>query len=113
MYNIAGVEVKTPYSSRDDVGTIGILAGNWGGNRANLRLQERMDRDLKAGPATMICLQEAHAGLEEILESPAVAGGEDTPALLGRFGKPAQYLTLRADEEGINTNLIAVRANVA
>ena len=102
--------VGTPYSARGDVGSIGILAGNWGGHRANRDVQAAMDWDLKSGPATIVCLQEAHQGCAELLSAavdpPAVAGkGEEVRA-------PAQYLTLRANET-CNTNFIAVRANLA
>ena len=72
-----------------------------------------MNLDLKSGPATIICLQEAHEGVADVLAEepappppPAVAGngGEDRPQ--------AQYYTLRANEN-CNTNFIAVRVNLA
>ena len=110
VYNMDGRCVGTPYSARGDVGSIGILAGNWGGHRANRKVQAAMDWDLKRGPATIVCLQEAHKGCAELLSAavdpPAVAGkGEEVRA-------PAQYLTLRANET-CTTNFIAVRANLA
>ena len=112
VYNMDGREVGRPYAYRDDVGAVGILTGNWGGHRANVATQAAMDLDLKSGPATIICLQEAHEGVAHVLAEPvpppppAVAGngGEDRPQ--------AQYYTLRANEN-CNTNFIAVRVNLA
>ena len=71
-----------------------------------------MDVDLKTGPATIICLQEAHEGVDEVLTmNPAywpigANYGGDTRR------PQAQYHTLRA-KENCNTNCIVVRVNVA
>ena len=63
----------------------------------NLATQAAMDLDLKSGPATIICLQEAHEGVVDVLAmKPAhrlyVAnyGGENRPQF--------EYHTLRAKE---------------
>ena len=97
VYNMYGREVARPYACRDDVGAFGILTGNWGGHRANKETQAAMNVDLKTGPATIICLQEAHEGVVDVLSmKPAhrlyVAnyGGENRPQF--------QYHTLRAKE---------------
>ena len=71
VYNMDGREVGRPYAYRDDVGSVGILTGNWGGHRANAATQAAMDLDLKSGPATIICLQEAHEGVADVLARPA------------------------------------------
>ena len=93
-------------------GAVGILTGNWGGHRANADTQAAMDLDLKSGPATIICLQEAHEGVADVLAGPAPS---PPPAVAGNGGadRPqAQYYTLRANEN-CNTNFIAVRVNLA
>ena len=97
VYNMYGREVARPYACRDDVGQFSILTGNWGGHRANRETQAAMDVDLKTGPATIICLQEAHEGVVDVLAmKPAhrlyVAnyGGENRPQF--------EYHTLRAKE---------------
>ena len=99
VYNMYGREVARPYACRDDVGTICILTGNWGGHRHNRETQAAMNVDLKTGPATIICLQEAHEGVVDVLSmNPAYRlyvgnyGGENRPQ--------AQYHTLRAKETG-------------
>eukprot|EP00974_Lingulodinium_polyedra_P062476 6031612-Lingulodinium_polyedra.AAC.1 len=70
-----------------------------------------MDQDLKTGPATIICLQEAHEGVAEVFSA-----APDPPAVAGQDGgdvRPsAQYLTFRAHEQ-CKTNFIAARANFA
>eukprot|EP00974_Lingulodinium_polyedra_P069474 6726060-Lingulodinium_polyedra.AAC.1 len=69
-----------------------------------------MDLDLKTGPATIICLQEAHKGIAEVLSAAA-----DPPAVAGQDGgdvRPSQYLTFRANEQ-CRTSVIAARANLA
>ena len=35
------------YNSRPDVGSIGILSGNWGGGRSNATIAERVNNDVK------------------------------------------------------------------
>ena len=67
VYNMNGREVARPYACRDDVGAFGILTGNWGGHRANKETRAAMNVDLKTGPATIICLQEAHEGVVDVL----------------------------------------------
>ena len=67
VYNMNGREVARPYACRDDVGAFGILTGNWGGYRANKEWQAAMNVDLKTSPATIICLQEAHDGVVDVL----------------------------------------------
>ena len=87
VYSKDGREVGRPYAYREDVGAVGILTGNWGGHRANAATQAAMDLDLKSGPATIICLREAHEGVAGVLAEPApppppaVAGNgeEDRP----------------------------------
>ena len=93
-------------------GAVGILTGNWGGHRANAATQAAVDLDLKSGPATIICLQEAHEGVADVLAEPAPP---PPPAVAGNGGEDrpqAQYYTLRANEN-CNTNFIAVRVNLA
>ena len=84
VYNMDGREVGRPYAYRDDVGAVGILTGNWGGHRANAATQAAMDLDLKSGPATIICLQEAHEGVADVLAEPAPP---PPPAVAGEKGK--------------------------
>ena len=84
VYNMYGREVARPYACRDDVGAFGILTGNWGGHRANKATQAAMDLDLKSGPATIICLQEAHEGVADVLAEPAL---HLHPRLRGMVGK--------------------------
>ena len=65
---------------------------------------------MKTGPATLICLVEAHEHIAEILAMPAE---NPVPPIPGRDPRPeAQYHTLRANEN-CNTNFIAVRVNLA
>ena len=112
VYNKGGREVGRPYAYRDDVGAVGILTGNWGGHRANAATQAAMDLDLKSGPATIICLQEAHEGVAGVLGGPV---DPPPPAVAGTGvgDRPqAQYYTLRA-KENCNTNFIVVRVNLA
>ena len=88
------------------------MTGNWGGHRANAATQAAMDLDLKSGPATIICLQEAHEGVADVLAEPAPP---PPPAVAGNGGEDrpqAQYYTLRANEK-CNTNFIVVRVNLA
>ena len=109
VYNMYGREVARPYACRDDVGAFGILTGNWGGHRANKETQAAMNVDLKTGPATIICLQEAHQGVDDVLTKKP----EYILPTRGDTRRPqAQYYTLRA-KENCNTNCIAVRVNVA
>ena len=76
--------VKSPHLQREDVGSYGILVGNWGGIRHNNALQTHIDNDLKSGPASIIILQEAQPQVMEILQAPAVA------AVMGADGKVLQ-----------------------
>ena len=63
-------------------GTIGVLSGNWGGNKHECQLQEHMSCDLKSGPCTCVLLQEA---TEEVLAN-LKAPGE--PGILVEEGPP-------------------------
>jgi hypothetical protein len=44
------------YNSRDDVGSICILSGNWGGSRSNERVAVHVNNDVKKGFATILML---------------------------------------------------------
>ena len=90
VYNKDGREVGRPYAYREDVGAVGILTGNWGGHRANPATQAAMDLDLKSGPATIICLQEAHEGVAAVLTEPALQLHPRLRGMVGQTGpKPS------------------------
>ena len=60
--------IGVAYNTRNDVGMVGILSGNWGGPRSDQVLRKSMDNDLKAGVASLLFLQEAHAELVPLLQ---------------------------------------------
>ena len=84
VYSVDGREVQFPYAYRNDVGAVGILAGNWGGHRRSATTQAKTDEDLKTGPATIICLQEAHAGVADVLAEPVPPPPPWVPGKKGR-----------------------------
>ncbi len=67
--------VAQPYLDRVDVGSIGFMTANWGGARSDAALQRHVERDLKCTPATILLLQEAHGGLDEMLGAEGQASG--------------------------------------
>jgi len=109
--------VTNPYRQRGDVGSIGVISGNWGGSRNQQDAQEQMDYDLKRNAASVLLLQEAQPELVQILKSPAVAGNPDGEGIQKRPG--AEFLVLRAPEKfssaatSKNTLIIAVRKELA
>ena len=107
-----GGAVKAPYMERGDVGAIGILTGNWGGNRANKKLEEHIDNDLKTGPSSIIMLQEAQEMVVNILQAPAVAAPQQGGSGSGEQQRASyEYIVLRGNEHG-NTLLMAGRAGI-
>ena len=113
MASGAGVEQQNkqgPYNSREDVGCMSVMSGNWGGNRSNAEVNERINADVKRGPAMIVLLQEAQPELTLVLTSPAVAGdpGHKDPL----FRRTAfQYDCVMGTETG-NTLLVASRYNL-
>ena len=105
-----GRVVKKDYNKRTDVGCIGILSGNWGGNRTAAAVQRHMNDDLRRGPATIIILQEAHPDVIETLSSPSVEGEASADNVLDRRSA-YQYSCLRGNEDG-NSLLVAGRSTV-
>ena len=103
-----GRTVLNAYAARSDVGSIGILTGNWGGSKSNRDLQKHVNDDLRKGPASIVMLQEAH--LETVvgaLSSPSVEGVSDARRVLDR--RPGyQYSCIHGTEDG-NTLLVAAR----
>ena len=68
-------------------GTIGILCGNWGGNKKACRLMQHMHYDLKSGPCTFILLQEATAQELINLKAPGTPGEVEEGPPRGGGGK--------------------------
>ena len=85
----------------DHAGTIGILCGNWGGNKAECGLNDHMQYDIKSGPCTFIMLQEATEQTLLNLRAPGAPGVEEEGPSRGGGGKrylkrqSFQYLGLR------------------
>ena len=95
----AAAEKSSP--DTDFSGTIGILCGNWGGNKAECDLQAHMQFDLKSGPCTCILLQEATEEVLANLRAPGEPGILEEGLTRGGGGKhwskrqSFQYLGLR------------------
>jgi hypothetical protein len=68
--------------ARQSQGTIGVLSGNWGGNRKNPSVDLRVRLDLRKTPAQILLLQEAQPGLVDWLNEP-VAETEEAEASTG------------------------------
>ena len=98
------------YNSRDDVGSICILSGNWGGGRSNERVATHVNNDIKKGLGTILMLQEAQPSLMEVLRAPSVEGLPDTSDPLLRRAS-YKYDCISGGEEG-NTLVIASRSNL-
>ena len=97
------------YNSRDDVGTVCILSGNWGGNRSSQLVANHVNNDIKKGFATILVLQEAQPELLGVLRAPSVEGIANSPNPLLR--RPSyKYDCVSGTEQG-NTLLVASRTN--
>ena len=97
------------------IGNIGIMFGNWGRMPDDAEKRRRVELQLKSGPAQILCVAEAEASVETLLESvprntsAAVADASEMDELEKR---PAfQYMTIRGRER--SSILVAVRVNVA
>ena len=93
-------------NDRPDVGNIGMMFGNWGSRANNPRVQERIDLQMKHGPANIIGLCEAEEETSQVLESAAVAADEGADDLRKRQGM--SYYCIRGNEA--KSNMLAVRA---
>ena len=109
----AGVEqLNKPgaYNSREDVGCLCVMSGNWGGNRTNQKINDRINEDVRRGPASILLLQEAQPELSGVLTSPAVAGDPAHENQLFRR-TASQYDCVTGTESG-NSLLVASRHNL-
>ena len=99
----------------DHAGTIGILCGNWGGNKHECGLNDHMQYDIKSGPCTIIMLQEATEQTLLNLRAPGVPGMEEEGPSRGGGGKRVlkrqsfQYLGLR----GLHSIDVMIAARVS
>ena len=59
---------------QENIGTFGILCGNWGGQRKSPKLVEHMNFDLKSSSCAIIMLQEAKQELLDHLKAPRQDG---------------------------------------
>ena len=136
LFGFGGRKIKKPFQSREDVGEISILSGNFGAERSDRRKREYTRENLKASPATIIGLQEAEDGVAQILGSPVpVGGGAAASTVVGQASdlptaeahavagqavgcrdiseRPqARFLVIMGEEFG-TTCLTAVRATMA
>jgi hypothetical protein len=114
-----GRAIAKPFSSREEVGEIGILNANFGRERADASMREYTRRNLKTSPASVLALQEGQESLAEILEAepvPMVVGHAHIAADASAadiYERPmARYLVVMGTEHG-PTCLTAVRQSLA
>jgi hypothetical protein len=102
-------EIRCPNRLRQDVGTLGIFCGNWGGSKRNG--QPQIDEDLRMNPAAIMLLQEAQPELAETLQQlppntrdGGKGGGEERR-------QAREWWCYRGEEPG-NTLMVACRKNM-
>ena len=106
----AGERRVGAYNSRDDVGCLCVMSGNWGGNRNSKAVNARINEDVKRGPASILLTQEAQGELIQVLTSPSVEGNPAHENQL--FHRTAyQYDVVTGTENG-NSLLVAARRNL-
>jgi len=110
VYGVGGRLVANPHLQRSDVGTFGLLSGNWGEMRANVNLQEQINENLRKSPASIICLQEANPEIAKVLATTAVAGDAESEDPLQR--RSAYEYHSVVGNETCKTNLIAGRTGL-
>ena len=124
VFGDGGRVIDNPFSSRDDVGEIGVLFGNFGPERRNRRQYEYTRENLKKSPATVIGLQEAAVGIYNVLTSdqpeawrtagaPAVAGQADIAGGPLASRPEAKFLAVMGTGDPAPTCLTAVRKSLA
>lgn len=108
--------IKSPYDQRSDVGSLAIVSGNWGGNRNSKATQLHMNEDLRRGPGSIVCLQEASIENGKYLEMPSAdydaLHGSPRSRLEELQARPgAQYRVIRGNEDE-KSLLIGSRASL-
>ena len=98
------------YNSRDDVGCLCVMSGNWGGNRNSGAVNARVNEDVKRGPASILLTQEAQGELITVLTSPSVEGNPAHENPL--FHRTAYQYNVVTGAECGNTLLVAARRNL-
>jgi hypothetical protein len=79
-------ENKRDWDQKPDVGTLGVMLGNWGNRRSSKALRTHVQEDIKRSPAQIIMLQEASRDVEDRLANPAVAANPNASSAVAMRG---------------------------
>ena len=106
----AGERRVGAYNSRDDVGCLCVMSGNWGGNRNKQVVNARINEDVKRGPASILLMQEAQGELIQVLTSPSVEGNPAHENQL--FHRTAYQYDVVTGTENLQTRLTQKRWSI-